>query len=127
MKLTPVQHALFLSGLLLMLAQLFHPSIGLPEWLSNVCFLGAMVCMCAFIYSRKRSISRSPTKSTLAPNAKRKRLIVAVASLAFGAATFPLVAPYTGINAPLSALVMAGIATFIIGVLVVVFAFRKLP
>jgi FtsH-binding integral membrane protein len=111
----------------LMIAAVFHRSLGLADSFESLFLLAGLACLACFVYLQRRrarlAAAREPTGPQ--PNKRWKRFWTMVAVVALGAATFPFLEPYTGVNLSVPQQVFSSVVSFVVFVAIAFFATRK--
>jgi Na+/melibiose symporter-like transporter len=118
----------------LILAGVFHKPLGLPDYCDVIFFLAAAVCLVFFWRVQRRRRSQPGTESSAAhPRSrlqrlwenKSKRFWLIVAMFAVVSVGSAFIGPYTVENLSFSQSVISSVITFVVGVALVLFVFRR--
>jgi len=111
----------------LIMAAVFHRSLGLADSFESVFLLAGLACLACFVHLRRRrarlATARGPTGPE--PEKRWKRFWTMVAVIAFAAATFPFLEPYTGVNLSVPQQVFSSVVSFVVFVAIAFLATRK--
>ena len=134
MKPSLAEYAFAYVGCALMMAAVFHKPLGLPTYSDSVLILASLLCLFFFVRLQRRRKSQPCNESSDAhPRNKLQtlwenrsgRFWIIVVIFAINSIGFAFVGPYTVEHLSPSQAVVSSIITFIVGVALAFFVFRR--